>query len=71
MEKISCRDQGLLLVIWSGLSPPPVELGAFCKNLIAAHKLIYNEFLEKVLLSSYKCRHVGASVLRSLFFFLF
>lgn len=71
MEKIGCRDRGLLLVIWSSLSPTPVELGVFCKNLRAAHKLIYNEFVEKVLLSSYKCRHVGVSVLRSLFFYFF
>lgn len=71
MEKIHCRDQGLLLVIWSGLSPAPVELGVLCRALRAAHKLIYTEFLEKALLSSCKCRRVGASVRLLLFFYCF
>lgn len=71
MEKISWRDQGLHSLIWSSLLPTAVELGVFCKNPRAAHKLIYSEFLEKVLLSSYKCRHVGVSVLLSLFFSFF
>lgn len=70
-EKISSRDQGRILAIQSGLSQRPVELGVLCKNLRAAHKLIYTEFLGKVLLSSYKCRRVGVSVLRSLSFSVF
>lgn len=30
-EKINSRDQGSILVLWSGLSPGPVELGVLCK----------------------------------------
>lgn len=66
-----CRDQGLILVPWSGLSPAPVELGVLCRTLRAAHKPIYTEFLEKVLLSSHECRRVGASVRLLLFFYCF
>lgn len=62
-EKIDSRDQGRILVIRSSLSPRPVELGVLCKNHRAAHKLIYTEFLGKLLPSSCKCRRVGVSVL--------
>lgn len=69
--KINSRDQGGIVVIWCRLSPRPVELGVLCKNLRAAHKLIYTEFLGKLLPSSYKCRRVGVSVLCSPSFSVF